>query len=145
MFVEVFGKMLLWQNVARALHRFTETANRSISLFRRNSGRKTAHTFPGIALSAGFGLKRVEVCDLKDVEMTVVCRKDRQVVLKCSRSDQDIRKTWVAPKSDRHVLHFSRSPGNGGIYWQNPLVEFSQQAVKPTFQTFRSLEASGTP
>jgi hypothetical protein len=34
----------------RAFHRFTETANRSIPLFLRNSGRKTDHTFPGIAL-----------------------------------------------------------------------------------------------
>ena len=33
------------------VHRFTETANRSIPLFLRNSGRKTAHVFPGIALS----------------------------------------------------------------------------------------------
>jgi len=41
---------------SRAFHRFTETANRSISLFLRNSGRKTAHTFPGIALVAGAAL-----------------------------------------------------------------------------------------
>ena len=31
--------------VARAFHRFTETANRSMSLFLRNSGRKTASHF----------------------------------------------------------------------------------------------------
>ena len=33
-----------------AFHRFTETPNRSISLFLRNSGRKIATHFPGIAL-----------------------------------------------------------------------------------------------
>ncbi|MGX5801200.1 hypothetical protein ACWGS9_08135, partial [Bradyrhizobium sp. Arg314] len=40
----------VFQQPARAFHRFTETANRSIFLFLRNSGRKTIHTFPGIAL-----------------------------------------------------------------------------------------------
>ncbi|WP_292325941.1 hypothetical protein, partial [Mesorhizobium sp.] len=42
------------QNLKRssAFHRFTEAAKRPISLFLRNSGRKTAHTFPGIALTA---------------------------------------------------------------------------------------------
>ena len=39
-------------STVRAFHRFTETAKRSIPLFLRNSGRKTAHTFPGIALAA---------------------------------------------------------------------------------------------
>ena len=37
-------------SAASASHRFTETVRRTSYLFLRNSGRKTAHTFPGIAL-----------------------------------------------------------------------------------------------
>ncbi len=41
-----------------AFHRFTETAKRTISLSLRNSGRKTAHAFPGIAPGGGAIINR---------------------------------------------------------------------------------------
>ncbi|WP_292329004.1 hypothetical protein, partial [Mesorhizobium sp.] len=40
-------------NRSSAFHRFTEPVIRPISLFSRDSGRKTAHTFPEIALATG--------------------------------------------------------------------------------------------
>jgi hypothetical protein len=77
--------------------------------------------------------------------MTVVGRQDRQAVLKSSRSYQNIRQTGAAPMSNRRVFHFSCSSGDGGTYGQDSLIEFGQQAIKPAFKTFRSLDAAGAP
>ena len=37
-------------------------------------------------------------------------------MLKSSRSDKDIWKTWVAAESDHHIFHLSGTSGNGGTY-----------------------------